>query len=111
MARPAVGVSNPILLQWYTLAVLLGLAKHLGGQWGYVIRGHFAQFVASPTPETWLAAAALVERDEGEWPSRLIVFPDSNSVWDEDPKGNRIIDGSSVKIEGRNIGYAFIMDK
>ena len=112
MARPGVGVSNPILLEWYSLAVLLGLAKHLGGQWGHVIRGHFAEFVALPTPEAWSIASALVERDDDPyWPSSLIIFPDPESVWPADPEGSRIIDGSSIRIEGTEIIYAFIMDK
>jgi hypothetical protein len=112
MSRPGVGVSNPILLEWYALAVLVGLAKHLGGAWGHVIRGHFAEFVASPTPEAWSIASALVERDDDPyWPSRLIIFPDPHSVWHEDPEGSRIIDGSSVEIEQTTISYAFITDK
>ena len=113
MSRPGVGVSNHILLEWYALAVLVGLAKHLSDAWGgQKIRAQFAAFVASPTPEAWVVASALVERDDDPvWPSRLIIFPDSKSVWHEDPEGSRIIDGSSVEIEGTNISYAFIMDK
>ena len=112
MARPGVGVSNPILLEWYTLTVLLGLAKHLGGQWGWKIREQFADFVTSPTREGWSIASALVERDNDPyWPSSLIIFPDPESVWPADPEGSRIIDGSSIRIEGTEIIYAFIMDK
>ena len=112
MARPGVGVSNPILLEWYALAVLVGLAKHLGGAWGHVIRGHFAEFVANPSPEAWSIASALVERDDDPyWPSRLIIFPDDQSVWAPDPECKRFIDGSSVEIEGTKLSYAFITDK
>ena len=113
MSRPGVGVSNPILLEWYALAVLVGLAKNLSDAWGgQKIRAHFADFVASPTPEAWSIASALVERDDdADWPSRLIIFPDATSVWHEDPECKRFIDGSSVEIEGTTIIYAFITDK
>ena len=114
MARPAVSVSDPILLQWYALEVLLGLAKHLsarlGNSNGTMFRQHFADFALSPTPEGWTVASALVERRDDQQPSRLIIFPDLDSVWEPDPECKRFSDGWAVEIEGMNIIYAFAID-
>ena len=112
MAKSAVSVSDPILLQWYTLAVLIGLSEHLASHWGWEMRANLAEFLREPTEESWkISASKIARQDDPEWPSTLVIYPEEASVWAPDPNGRLIIDGSCLETSGISIIYAFVMDK
>ena len=114
MTRPAVSITDPILLQWYALEVLIGLTERLVSLNGEVVREIFAGFLREPSEESWKIAASNIasrlKHDDPEQPTTFVIYPEEASVWAPDPNKCRQITESCLETCGSSILFAFVVD-